>query len=140
MKSQQLAKQRKLRIEMGMVHSLRDQVLASDTDVFIRDTPEDLDLFLDTATSTYLQNWRNIWKPFIYSSVKSAQDLALQGVRTMLTYFTPTKALRHRPIADRAHRTAQPQTRERPVLPQPSFCFRSLPSFFASPTSTSTNP
>jgi hypothetical protein len=66
--SQQQAKQRKLRIEMTMLHSLRDQVLAGDTDIFIGDTPAALDHFLDTATATYVQNWIHVWKPFILSS------------------------------------------------------------------------
>jgi hypothetical protein len=133
-RSQQQAKHRKLRLEMVMLHSLRDQVLAGDTDVFIGDTPPELDHFLDTATPTYIQNWLHIWKPFLLSSVKSAKDLALQGVSTMSTYFTPSSELRHRPIAERAHRTARPRTRERLALPQPSYRFRSLRSFFAIPT------
>jgi hypothetical protein len=61
---------------------------------------------LDTTPATYVQNWLHIWKPFILSSVKSANNLALQGVRTMATYFTPTGKLCHRPLANRAHRTA----------------------------------
>jgi hypothetical protein len=65
---------------------------------------ETLAHFLDTATTTYVQNWLHVWKPFILSSVKSTNDLALQGVCAMATYFTPTQELRHRPLADRSHR------------------------------------
>lgn len=129
--SQQQAKKRKQRIEMKMLHSLRDQVLAGDTDVFIGDTPAALDLFLDTATATYVQNWIHVWKPFILSSVKSANELALQGVRTLSSYFIPTGLQRHRPLADRAHRTARPRIREPRALLQPAFRFRSLRSFFS---------
>jgi hypothetical protein len=129
--SQNQAKQRRQRREMEMLHSLRDQVLEGDTDVFVGDTPAALSQFLETATTTYVQNWLHIWKPFILSSVKSAQDLSLRGVHCMTTYFTPTRNVPHRPLAARAHRTARPRIRDRLALPQPAFRFRSLRSFFA---------
>jgi hypothetical protein len=137
--SQQQAWQHKQLLKMIMIHSLHNQVLAGGTDVFVSSNPATLDHFLDTKMATYVRNWIHVWKPFILSSVKSANDLALRGFWTMLTYFTPTGAIRHRPLADRAHRTARPLIWDRPVLVHPLFRFRSLRSFFAlqpRPTST----
>jgi hypothetical protein len=74
---------------MEMVHSLRDQVLAGDTDVFIGDSPAGLTQFIDTTKATQLQNWLFVWKPFVLSSIQSAKDLSLQGVHTITNYFTP---------------------------------------------------
>jgi GTP-dependent phosphoenolpyruvate carboxykinase len=62
---------------MEMLHSLRDQVLEGDTDVFLGDNPVALSQFLETAMTTYVQNWIHIWKPFILSSVKSATNLSI---------------------------------------------------------------
>jgi hypothetical protein len=105
--SQRQAKHRKLHLEMEQLHTLRPQVLAGNTDVFICETPADLTHFLDTATATYVQNWLHIWKHFVISSAKSAKDLSLQGVSSITAYFIPTGELPHRPIAARAHRTAR---------------------------------
>jgi hypothetical protein len=78
--SQQQAQQQKQHLKMIFIHSLQDQVLAGDTDIFVSNNPAALDHFLDTKTATYVQNWLHVWKPFILSSVKSANKLALQGV------------------------------------------------------------
>jgi hypothetical protein len=121
--SQQQARHRRLRLEMEMVHALRDQVLAGDTDVFIGDTPADLTHFLDTTKATQLQNWLSVWKPFILSSVQSAKDLSLNGVNTMTTYFTPTSNIPFRPLSARTHRTAHPRIRDQRAIPQPSYQF-----------------
>jgi hypothetical protein len=129
--SQQQAKKRKLRLKMELLHTLRNQVVAGDTDVFIGETPADVTHFMDTKTATYVQNRLNVWKPFVISSVKLAKDLSIEGVSSLTEYFTPTRELAHRPIAARAHRTACPRRRDRPSLSQPSYRFRSLRSFFA---------
>ncbi len=128
--SQQQARKRQLRIEMEILHTKRDQVLACDTDAFLGDTPEELNHFLDSASASHVQNWLHVWKPFILSSVNSAKDLSLHGVQTIQKYFTPTNEVQHRPLSARAHRTARPRIRQRAILPQPSFRFRSLRSFF----------
>jgi hypothetical protein len=127
--SQQLARRRKLGFEMEFLHAQRDQVLACDSDAFIGDTPAELTNYLDVASASQVQNWLYTWKPFIQSSIESAKDLSLQGVRLLSTYF-PTQDTAPRPLNPRAHRTARPRIRQPRPLPQPSFRFRSLKSFF----------
>jgi hypothetical protein len=76
---------------MELHHSQHVNVLACDTDVFIGDTPADLNQYLDTATASQVQSWFKVWKPFVLSRVKSgATDLLLQGVKTITTYLLPT--------------------------------------------------
>jgi hypothetical protein len=115
---------------MEHLHMQRDQVLAGDSDVFKGDNPAELQHFLDTSSTAHVQNWLNIWKPFIISSIQSAKELSLTGVQSLTTYFTPTSALPHRPLTARSHRTARPRQRDPRALPQPSYRFRSLRSFF----------
>jgi hypothetical protein len=117
LKTQNQAKQQKLGLEMEMLHSLREQVLEGDTDVFIGNNPAALSQFLETATNTHVQNWIHIWKPFILSSVKSATDLSIRGVHCLSTYFIPARAVPHRPLAARAHRKARPRIQNHPLLP-----------------------
>jgi hypothetical protein len=119
--SQQQARKRQLRIEMEILHTKRDQVLACNTDAFLGDTPEELNHFLDSASASHVQNWLHVWKPFILSSVNSAKDLSLHGVQTIQKYFTPTNKVQHRPLSARA--TAQHDPVYNNVL-----CFRSPPS------------
>jgi hypothetical protein len=133
LKTQNQARQRRLRAEMELLHSKRDQVLAVDNDVFIGDTPAALDTFLTVSSPTHVQNWLHVWKPIIVSSVQSAKDMAIKGVRLMSDYFPtdPTTNTGPRHPNTRAHRTTRPRHRAtRPALPQPSFQFRSLRSFF----------
>jgi hypothetical protein len=52
--SQQQAWQQKLRIEMEMLHTLCNTVLACDTNVFVGDTLAEWSQFLDTSTATSL--------------------------------------------------------------------------------------
>ncbi len=73
-----------------MIHSLCNQVLEGDTNVFLCNNPTALSQFLEMATTTYVQNWIHIWKLFILSSVKSATDLSIQGIHCLSTYFIPT--------------------------------------------------
>jgi hypothetical protein len=135
--TQQQACQRQLRVEIEMLHSKRDQLLASDSDVFKGDTPAELQHFLDTSSATHVQNWLHVWKPFILSSIKLAKELSLNGVQTLQTYFTLTSALPRHPLTTRVHRTARPRQRDQLALPQPSYRFRSLWSFFGPIPSTS---
>jgi hypothetical protein len=115
-----------------MLQTKRDQVLARDSDVFKGDTPAEFQHFLDTSSATHVQNWLNVWKPFILLSIKLAKDLSLNGVQTLQTYFTLTLALPHRPLTARVHRTAcHPRQQDPMALPQPSYRFRSLWSFFS---------
>ena len=133
--SQQQAQKRKVRLEMEALHEQRHRVLACDMDVFIGDTPAALSHYLDTTNATQVQNWLHIWKPFIQSSVKSAQDLSLRGVQTMSTYFPGTGANR-RPITSRSHRKARPKLRDERTLPQLAYRFQSLRSCCGTKPST----
>jgi hypothetical protein len=133
LKTQNQSRHRRLRAEMELLHSQRDNVLAVDSDAFIGDHPDALETFLSVSTPTHIQNWLNTWRPLIVSSVKSAKELSIRGVRTMSTYFPserpPNQAPRH--PNSRAHRTARPRhRRQTQVLPQPPFQTRSLRSFF----------
>jgi hypothetical protein len=128
--SQQLARKRKLRLEIGFLHDNRDQVLACDSDLFLADTTEALHTYLDVTTASQTQNWLNIWKPVILSSMASAKDLSIRGVLTLSTYFPGSINTAPRNPNQRAHRKARPKQRSRRPLPTPSFRFRSLRSFF----------
>jgi hypothetical protein len=89
---------------------------------------------LTMSTATHVQNWIHVWKPIIVSSVQSAKDLAIQGIHIMSEYFptaTSTKNTGPCHPNTRAHRTTRPCHKATcPALPQPSFGFRSLQSFF----------
>jgi hypothetical protein len=128
--SQQEARKRKLKLEIGFLHDQRDQVLACDSDLFIADTPAALHTYLEVTSASQTQTWLNIWKPVILSSIASAKDLSLRGVDTITTYFpsTPNTAPRH--PNQRTHRKARPKQRDLRPLPTPNFRFRSLRSFF----------
>jgi hypothetical protein len=137
--SQHQARHRRLCAEMEDLHSQRDQVLASDADVFIGETAAALDTFLTVSTASHIQNWLHVWRPTIISSIKAARDQSVQGVQTLSTYFAattrPPQATNTGPRHPnpRAHRTARPRRRDQlPILPQPSFRFCSLRSFFGS--------
>jgi hypothetical protein len=123
--SQQLARKRKLRLEIGFLHDNRDQVLACDSDLFLADTTATLNAHLDVTSASQTQTWLNIWKPVILSSMASAKDLSIRGVRTITSINTAP-----RPPNQRAHQNARPKQRERRPLPVPTFRFRSLRSFF----------
>jgi hypothetical protein len=133
--SQNQARKRHLRLEMEFLHEQRDKVLACDKHAFVGDTPEELNHFLEISTASHVQNWIHIWKPRIVYSIQSAKELSLKGVRTLSSYFASTSDETPRPINDRSHRTARPRTRQPRALPQPSFRFRNLRSFFAIPIS-----
>ena len=136
-KTQNQARHRRLHAEMELLHSMRSQVLAADSDAFIGDGPAALETFLTVSTATHIQNWIHIWRPVIISSVQSAQAFAIQGVRSMTDYFPRISTTDNgpRPPNTRAHRTARPRIRpNNPALPQPQFQFRSLRSFFGQPT------
>jgi hypothetical protein len=133
LKSQNQARHRRLRAEMELLHSQRDQVLAVDSDVFIAAENDALETFLTVSSATHIQNWLHVWKPIIVSSVQSAKDLSIRGVRILSDYFPtdPTTNTGPRHPNSRAHRTTRPRHKPRQlVLPQPSFSFRSLRSFF----------
>jgi hypothetical protein len=136
LKTQNQARHRQLRAEMELLHSQRDRVLAVDNDVFIGNTPKALKTFLTVSSATHVQNWLHVWKPIIVSSVKSAKEMAIQGVRVMSDYFPARSNTNNGPWHPntRAHRTMRPRHKtDRPALPQPSSQFRSLGSFFGLP-------
>jgi hypothetical protein len=128
--SQQEARKRKLKLEIGFLHDQRDQVLACDSDLFLADTPAALYTYLETSSASQTQNWLNIWKPVILSSIASAKDLSIQGVHTITTYYSRIQNTEPRSPNQRTHRKARPKHRERRPLPTPSFRFRSLRSYF----------
>jgi hypothetical protein len=47
-----------------------------------------------------MQNWLNIWKKVIVSSIKQATDCSIQGVSTLQRYFCQTKAPQKRTPAE----------------------------------------
>jgi hypothetical protein len=67
---QQQAHLQKLCLEMELLHAQHIQVIKCNTDVFISKNPADLTQYLDMATALQVQNWLDISKPFILSSVK----------------------------------------------------------------------
>jgi hypothetical protein len=87
LKSQNQARHRRVCAEKELLHLKRDQVLAVDTDVFIGDTPQALETFSNVSSATHIQNWIYVWKPVIASSVQSAKNMAIQGVRILTDYF-----------------------------------------------------
>jgi hypothetical protein len=88
--SQQLARKRKLHLEVSFLHDNRDQVLSCDADLFIADTPEALNRYFDVTSASHTQSWLNIWKPVILSSIAAAKELSLKGVRTINSYYPGT--------------------------------------------------
>jgi hypothetical protein len=134
--TQNQARHRRLRAEMELLHSQRDQVLAMDSNMFIGETPEALDTFLSVSTATHIQNWLHVWRPAIASSITKAKDLSIRGVRSLTNYFTPASPPDRGPRHpnSRAHRTTRPRHRaSRPELPPQPFNARSLRSFFRIP-------
>jgi hypothetical protein len=121
------------RLEMEFLHEQHNKVLACDKHAFVGNTPADLNHFLDTSTASHVQNWIHIWKLRIIYSIQLAKELSLKGVCTLSSYFESTSAVTLRPINDRSHHTAWPRIRQARALPQPSFWFRNLRSFFAIP-------
>jgi hypothetical protein len=71
------------------LHSKRDEVLATDTNLFISDTTEGLDHWVNTHTATYVENWLKIWKPVLLDSAKAAQAFTTCSVRPLREYFSP---------------------------------------------------
>jgi hypothetical protein len=125
--SQNQAHHRHLRAEMEQLHFQREHVLAVDSDIFIGNTPAALETFLSVSTASNIQNWLHVWRPLIHSSVKSAKDLSIQGVRILTDYFDSTGSPDTTPPHpnSRAHRTTQPRHKNRlQALPQPKFWFR----------------
>ena len=79
-----------------------------------------------------------IWKPFILSSIESAQDHALQGVQPITAFFPELTAGSRPGQPTLSHRKARPKLRHPQPLPQPAFRFRSLCSFFSLSTTART--
>jgi hypothetical protein len=125
-----LRSQNQLGLKMELLHTHRKDVLADNADIFIGDNPIDSTNFLEKSSASHVQNWLNVWKPSILSSVKSATGLSLSGVNTLQNYFQDQSTRPRRPIATRAHCKARPKLRTPPALLQPSSRFCSLRSFF----------
>jgi hypothetical protein len=86
--TQQQARHWKLRAEMELLHTYRNDVLAGNIDVFIRDSTQELDTYLEVATASQVQNWLYVWCPLILSSIKEAKDVSIRGINHLTTYFS----------------------------------------------------
>jgi hypothetical protein len=79
-------------LKIEFLHTTRNQVLAVDTDLFIGNTPAELDHYLSIAHTSNVQNWLNIWKPIIIASIKTAKTRSIQGIGRLQSYFRQTRA------------------------------------------------
>jgi hypothetical protein len=77
--------------ELQHIHQQRPEVLATDRDLFIGETPNAVDQWAQSHTSTHIENWLRIWKPVIVDSAKAAQAFALKSVRRIHEYFQSTR-------------------------------------------------
>jgi hypothetical protein len=127
---QEEARKHKLQLEIGFLHDKRDQALACDSNLFLADTTANLNTYLAVTSASQTQNWLNIWKPVILSSIASAKDLSISGVHMITTYFPSTPNTAPQPPNQRIHCKARPKQKKHWLLPTPSFRFRSLRSFF----------
>jgi hypothetical protein len=82
------ARCQKLCMEMELLHSYCNKVLACDTDAFIGNSPAELNQYLEVASASQIQNWLYVWRPFIMSSFQEAKDISIRGVNQMTTYFS----------------------------------------------------
>jgi hypothetical protein len=77
-------------IALRHLHTKCDDVLATDRSLFISESPDVLNHWVNTHTATYIENWLKIWKPVILDSAKAAQAFAIRSVRPLQEYFAPT--------------------------------------------------
>ena len=77
-------------IELKHLHQKQPDVLATDRDLFIGDSPDAIDQWVLTHTATHIENWLRVWKPVIIDSAKAATAFALASVRPLREYFRPT--------------------------------------------------
>jgi hypothetical protein len=79
-------------VELQHLHKKQSDVLATDRNLFIGDTPQAVDQWVLSHSATHIENWLRVWKPVIIDSAKAATAYALQSVRPLQEYFTTTRA------------------------------------------------
>jgi hypothetical protein len=133
--TRQIARRRKLKVELHHLHNKRNLVLHTDRDLFLAANPEDLDTHIERTNVNHLENWLRMWKPVILESAKTAAALSIQSVRPIRTYFArlqPVKLTHHppKPRYDKRFHTRHDRNRVRKkTLPPPSN--HSILSFFS---------
>jgi hypothetical protein len=88
--SRQTARINRATLELKHLHRQQQEVLATDRNLFIGDTPDAIDHWITTHTATHIENWLRVWKPVILDSAKTAKAFALKSVRPLREYFNPT--------------------------------------------------
>jgi hypothetical protein len=91
--SRQTSRRRHAAVAIRHLHTKRKDVLATDRDLFIGDTDNDIEKWVETRTATHIENWLRIWKPVILDSAKAAHAFALKSVRPIHQYFAPVAPL-----------------------------------------------
>jgi hypothetical protein len=87
--SRQKSRRDRAAISLRHLHAKRNEVLATDQGLFLTDSPEALDHWVETHSATYIENWLQIWKPVILDSAKAAHAFAIRSVRPLYEYFSP---------------------------------------------------
>jgi hypothetical protein len=90
--SRHIARINRATIEIKHLHKKQPDVLATDRDLFIGDTPAAVDQWIQTHTATHIENWLRVWKPVILDSAKAAHAFALKSVRPLRDYFETTRS------------------------------------------------
>jgi hypothetical protein len=80
-------------VQLKHLHLKRTDVLATDRDLFIGDTDESIDRWVQARSATHIENWLRIWKPVILDSAKAAHAFAIKSVRPIHQYFAPVAPL-----------------------------------------------
>jgi hypothetical protein len=80
-------------VHLRHLHSKRNDVLATDRDLFIGETDADIDRWAQTRSATHIENWLRIWKPVILDSAKAARAFAIKSVKPIHQYFAPVAPL-----------------------------------------------
>jgi hypothetical protein len=81
------AQRKRLATEFRFLQSKQNEVLQTNRELFIGSTDDDVEIFIETASPKYIQNWLAIWKPVILDSAKAAQAYAISSVPPLTTYF-----------------------------------------------------
>lgn len=131
--SQSRARHKKIANELRFLHTHRDKVLATDRDIFIGTTEDDLETHISKSAPRHIANWLKIWKPVVLDSVKAAKAFSIRCVRPLHTYFPTSRPLTNpkRPPKPRytnrahlrydSHDRVRRRTRLRPKFPSQSY-------------------
>jgi hypothetical protein len=91
--SRQKSRIRLATVHLRHLHKKRNDVLATDRDLFIGETDAEIDQWTQTRSATHIENWLRIWKPVIIDSAKAARAFAIQSVKPIHQYFAPVAPL-----------------------------------------------